>query len=489
MMQARRALLVVHTNTYFAGLLDVAHMLKGSGLYEPVFFFAQPYPTIDRDLAVCCADGISYLGEAGGRIETRQPVKRLRAVPSRLHARVNSLVGRAKAKLSDNVLSELRSLHQRERSVRQLIREEHAALLVLAGDMIGYDTPAFIKAAHAESIPAVVVPGWMASAREAAEAIMYNPEYSLRRWSNRIAGKLYPRWQYAHKGRQLLRLPARQVLAREWLSLAPPLPWVLHSGYADAIAVESEAMRTYCVSEGLPAEKVVLTGSLAHDQMAAQRSNAAAGRAELYQRLGLPQHRPMLLSALPPDQLYMEGGRPECEFQTYTALVKFWVQSLAAVPDHNVVISLHPSVKYDDMAYIEQWGVRIAPERTPLLIPLCDLYVASISATIQWAIACGKPVLNYDVYRYRYTDYVGVAGVVAVEEQDEYLSLLRRLTTDRGFYAEIAARQAACAPQWGRLDGRAGERILQLFDRLIARYGGAGQSEGPSLSTDEAGRR
>ncbi len=34
------------------------------------------------------------------------------------------------------------------------------------------------------------------------------------------------------------------------------------------------------------------------------------------------------------------------------------------------------------------------------LVPLCSLYVASVSATIRWAIACGKPVVNYDVYRF-----------------------------------------------------------------------------------------
>jgi hypothetical protein len=101
------------------------------------------------------------------------------------------------------------------------------------------------------------------------------------------------------------------------------------------------------------------------------------------------------------------------------------------------------------------------------LIPLCDYYVASISATIQWAIACGKPVINYDICRYRYTDYLGLKGVLTVEEQDQFLDLLRRMATDSEFRNEIAALQKADAPRWGKLDGKAGQRIVELFHDLI----------------------
>lgn len=178
----------------------------------------------------------------------------------------------------------------------------------------------------------------------------------------------------------------------------------------------------------------------------------------------------MILSALPPDFLYGVGGRPECDFKTYRQLVRFWVQSLADLDGYNIVIALHPSVSYEDMKYIEQWGVKIAQQPTASLIPLCHFYVASISATIQWAIACGKPVLNYDVYRYRYTDYAGAEGVITLEEQSDFVDVLRRLAQDEEFFTEMVSRQAACASQWGKLDGCSGQRMLQLFDQLVGQY-------------------
>ena len=470
----KRALLVIHTNTYFTCLLPVARMLKRSGKYEPVFFFSRTYPTITQDLGVCQAERIPCLDQNGESVKALPSVSpavdvdQEPASRQRVGQRVKQLVLRPFRGLGlrNNVLYQLWYLGRRIRFAHQLIIQQRPALLVLAGDNAGYDTPVLTKVGHEERISSVVVPSWMGGASKVAESCLYNPVFSMERWTNRIVGAFYPRWVYEHKGRKLLRLPAGRALAMEWLGLAPPLPWVWHSGYADAIAVESEAMFQYCRQEGLPSSQLVLTGSVAHDVLAKNLKETVKRRTDLYNKLGLPAGWPMILCALSPDQLYGTGGRPECDFQTYDELVQFWMQSLADIEGYNVVISLHPSVKYEEMKYLEQWGGKIARENTVSLIPLCDVFVASISSTIQWAIACGKPVVNYDVYRYRYTDYVEVEGVMTMEEKDEFVSALRRLTQDHEFYAEMVARQAAGAGQWGRLDGHAADRMLQLFNQL-----------------------
>jgi len=118
------------------------------------------------------------------------------------------------------------------------------------------------------------------------------------------------------------------------------------------------------------------------------------------------------------------------------------------------------------MLHLEATGVTIASEPISSLIPRCDVFVASVSATIQWAIACGKPVINYDVYRYRYPDYLGVGGIVAMETAAEFRAALERVTGDDRYRDELAERQRRHAPEWGVLDGHAGDRLLALFDRL-----------------------
>jgi hypothetical protein len=175
----------------------------------------------------------------------------------------------------------------------------------------------------------------------------------------------------------------------------------------------------------------------------------------------------LILTALPPDFLDQPGGRPECDFREFERLVDFWLNTCCSIPGHNVMVALHPSVAPADAVTFERHGARIASLNTAELIPLCDIFVASISSTIRWAIACGKPVINYDVYRYRYTDFVGIEGVLTFEEQDEFISILRRITSDATYAMEIRRKQAAIAPLWGRLDGKSGQRMVELVRRLL----------------------
>ncbi len=241
------------------------------------------------------------------------------------------------------------------------------------------------------------------------------------------------------RGKKLIRMPGGRVLAMEWLGWRRLCPGWRAAGDADAIAVESEAMVQFYTAAGLPRQQLVITGSLTDDVLAAADQNKPARRTALCQELDLPEDKPILLSALPPDTLYMTGGRPQCDFQTYPQLVEFWVKSLAAVKDWNIVILLHPSVSYEAMRYIEEWGVKIARQPTAEVVPLCDLYVTSVSSTIRWAIACGKPVINYDVYRYHYEGFMQVKGVLYTEEQTVFRSCWPRLTTDSNFFGRPCA--------------------------------------------------
>jgi hypothetical protein len=211
---------------------------------------------------------------------------------------------------------------------------------------------------------------------------------------------------------------------------------------------------------------MILTGSPSDDVMSRNLADAPRARDDLYTELSLPPGRPMLLTALPPDFLYLPGGRPECDFQRYDDLVEHWIAALADQGQFNVVVALHPSVKIDSMRHIERPNVRIAEQKTAELVPLCDVYVASISSTIRWVIACGKPVINYDVYRYRYTDFLGVPGVLTIEDEVEFRTLIHRFACDAEFLAEIRRREIAQASRWGRLDGGSCDRILGLLTRV-----------------------
>jgi hypothetical protein len=477
----KRLLLVVHTNSYFTGLLPLAKSLLSSGIFEPLILFARAYPTLPVDLDSCRMNGIPMIfGRITGReMENKRREALAKSAPGRIRNRrlekyirmikspptlMNFILTRL---FSGSLAWELLSLLKVISEVRAIIRREQVSLLVLPADN-RYDQAAYIRAAHMESVGAVVVPQFMASQLEWAEYVWDQSNFQAGRMINWIAGKLYPHWVYLYKGRWLVALPGAQIFARQWLNLSPPLPWILHSGHADALALESEAMRKYCRAEGLPLEQMHVTGSVSLDAMFESLADIQNRKDALCRSLRLSKDRPIILSALPPDTLYM--GRPECDFQEYTKLVEFWCRSISSVNGYHHIVALHPSVRYEEMRHIEAYGLKVAHIPTMDLVPLCDIFVASISSTIQWAIACGKPVLNYDVFRYRYTDYRDVAGVITVEEQTEFLDLLAKLTSDAGFLASVIARQAIFAEEWGCLDGIAGERLQNLFQSVIDRY-------------------
>lgn len=467
----KKALLIVYIDSHFTELARVAQLLKQSGNYEPLLFFMKKYQAIHRDVAICKKESITCIApmEATIDLSKKESSVSISSWKHRAQSWIGDLIWKCviKSKLLTIPFS-LWNYKQKMYIYRRTLEGYKIDILVLAEDNVGYTTAEWIKSAHSLGIPSVIVPFTIANAKEPAEALVHNKDNSLEKWSNKLVALLYPKWVYNHNGHKLLRLPALNALTKEWLGLAPPLPWIINSGESDALAVESEFMLHHCQAKGLPSNKLVLTGALYDDVLAKNLINYSERRKHLCSELGLSDDRMLILCALPPDQI--GKGASQCDFTNYAELVKFWVQSLQTLKGCNIIIRLHPRLNYDEMKYIEQWGMKISQLDTAVLIPLCDIYVACISATIRWAIACSKPVINYDVYRYGYDDYSGVDGVLTIEEKSEFLSALQRLAGDPEFYNEMVKRQAKFAGQWGHLDGQAGDRLLKLFDQLVAHY-------------------
>jgi hypothetical protein len=478
-------LLLLVADGHFSELVRSAHLLERSGRYRPIIAFLRSNSTSARDQRRCLDEGIECIDQNGDPIRipdaaTATPpsatgdesgVERARRwLVRHVPAGLKSYVAPAVERLKSGPLSyfQWRKYYRSQIAhAGRLLDRHQPRLLVLAEDNPDYVTHCYVKAGHASGIPSVIVPYTVANKIEAAEAYFRDAGHWADAFDNRLPALLYPRWTLSYQDRRLVRMPAGHLLALEALQLAPPLPWSHNSGFTDAIATESEFMRQRYLADGLPAERLSMTGTLADDALAAGLSDALAKRARLLAELGLADDRPLLLCALPPDQF--PTNRPRFELQNQRELLTFLAEALGAFAQWNVVFRLHPRMQRSDVPYLEALGVHITDWDTAALVPLCDIFVASASATIRWAIACGKPVVNYDVHRYRYHDFDEAAGVITIETKAEFAATVARLATNETFRAEITARQGACAARWGKLDGRAGERMLALFDRLISR--------------------
>jgi hypothetical protein len=456
--EASRVLLVVYFASHYVELSRVAALFQSSNRYEPVFVFGSDYHGRDAHVAECARRGIRSLEENG------EPVGVSRSASANdsesagpLHA-MRRWVGRFLNHSLIGVPLWMRRHKTVIRTSRHVLSAERAKLLIAAEDNVSYTTAQWIRAAHDLGIKSLIVPYTVANATEPAEAYWDLPGYQVSSLSSRLVARHYPQWIYEHRGRRLQRLPPPQAVATELLGIAPSQPWLMNSGFADAVAVESRRMLDYYRESGLPTTRLVPTGTVADDVLAASVREGETIKNDLLRDVGRSVDDRLILLALMPDQHQSD----RTEFGSYAEMTEWIVTTLAAMPRCAVLLRPHPREAARDFRRLEKAGGVVTTRDTASLIGAADLYVASASATIRWAIAARRPVINYDVYRYGYTEYRDAPSVDTVTTRDEFKSAVARW--HRG---EISAASVSTSPEhWGRLDGASGARLLSLIDHL-----------------------
>jgi hypothetical protein len=344
---------------------------------------------------------------------------------------------------------------------RRLFKQRSIDLVVVTEDSVAARARALVHVAMRAGVPVLIMPFTIPNPYEAARILGRRRDYQLHGFVAQLFAKLRPNWILDGKW---IRLPLPQAITNELVGLAPARPWIDNEGPA-TIAVESPAMVKHYRAMGVSDHQLVLTGSLADHILERSRNERAQRQTDLRARFQLSD-RPLLLCALPPDQLTHAGAASE--FATYPDLLAAWIAALAAVADRfAVVVRPHPRLSEPMVAPLRQANLAICWDDTATLVPLCDLYVASISATIRWAIACGKPVVNYDVFQYRFDDYDGVPGNILVNDIAAFRQVLSELAASPDQLAALAAAQSTVARDWGCLDGESSRRMLALIDRLL----------------------
>ncbi|HTO28588.1 MAG TPA: methyltransferase domain-containing protein, partial [Devosia sp.] len=261
-------------------------------------------------------------------------------------------------------------------------------------------------------------------------------------------------------------MPAEFILARVAVGLDIEQPWVVHGGAADALLVESPAMERIYRREGVQPAKLVMTGSLYADVVASvlaaepQLADAAAA--------GRPVQADRLKVLVAPPPSYHDSHGHVAEFGTYRETVESLVAAARCGGRAEVTVSLHPATSPLDREAWTATGVAISNAWVLELIPQNDVFLTTYSSTIRWAIAAGRPVVNYDMYQINPATYDGEGGVVTLATMDGVARLLSAMAGDGTTYARLAGKQRARASEWGILDGRAVDRILKEVDRWLA---------------------
>jgi hypothetical protein len=450
---------------------DLDHKIIEQAPVDALHQSLQPASAIQKETADSPQGArVTSLREMAMRLpETiRSPLLRIRTLSYHLYYFLRIKLNQLLQKITSfNLMYHILNLRTQNKTAENLLKRHAPDILILPLEALGHVSANFARVSEGMGIPCAIVPYTVPiNIGEVCERWcegLYYKNYGLSNFTNRWIAKYYSNWVYEYKGRKLLRLTAAQILATEWVGMAPSKPWMAGGmKYARAIAVENSAMYDYYLKEGFSEDKLKITGALVDDILADGMQNVTEKRRLLCRELKLPEDKPILLSSMPADFVYREA----CDFRSFSDLAEFWIKALASMTSYNIVIRLHPSLSFNECQYLEKWGIKISRRDTASLMPLCKLFVTTVSATIRWAIACGIPVVNYDVYRFRYHDYDEAQGVLTIEESDEFLNIIRTIDLDPSFYEDLAKRQLTHAHRWGKLDGRTGHRMLALFENL-----------------------
>ncbi|MEH6949948.1 hypothetical protein V4R08_01105 [Nitrobacter sp. NHB1] len=368
------------------------------------------------------------------------------------------------------------------RKVKKFLARVAPDFLVMGELNVGNLTAIFAGSARLMGIPTIIIPYTIPNPAEPAQILRNERSYRASSFLAKALLRAYPHWCFEYEGTRLIRLPALTAITTELLGLSTPAPWILNRGENVAIALESPAQRDLYLHLGFLDDQLWIVGDVTSGIAHLDENEKNRLKAELVTKHKLRPGRPLVVCGFPPDQ-YRSTDTSGFEFASYGALIDAWKSSLELIAEHaNILVRPHPRIPVGQLVSLESEHIRVVADPTADLIPLCDLYVASISATIRWAISCGIPVLNYDVFRYRYTDFDTAPGVLTIENVQEFRECLNRFFEDPAFAQHLAQQQRTVMKYWGVADGKSFERFATMAKEVTSSRNGLGQVSKPVTS-------
>lgn len=444
-------------------MLPVAEQIAEDGQFEPVFFvlFAispqqfdilkqRKFQAIGPGLPASTGEMIFSKRAVSSSTEKHLPLRKRFAQWARLTTPIAFLW---------HWLEYLRIGHK----ARRILRDERVAALVVLGDRhVGWET-AFLKEANQLQISSLIIPYSLTGHKNAVAYRMALDDLHLYRVNTpfrRFIQRKYPAWVYRDGDDTLFFLPLGNALPAQICGIMPENPWVLGGGNATRMAVESQQVQKMLFVQGVPAEKMVVTGRASVDQVSdtIESANPDAIRNEM----GNKSKQRILLCAVP--HLAEHGMLP---WDQHWAETRFLLETLTQ-QDATVILSLHP--KSNPAAYqplADEYGVVIAKRRAYELIPASDVFVATYSGTVMAAIGCGVPTVLIDFFGLEYNYFDAEPGIIVVKEHADLSPALTRLFTDPAYYAQLAAAQQTRGPKWILLDGQCARRVVDELYQLI----------------------
>jgi len=260
------------------------------------------------------------------------------------------------------------------------------------------------------------------------------------------------------------------------MGMLPRNPWYQGITFADYIMISGiDEAASYAEAQVDPA-KLLFYGSHEFDLLYERWSNREELRHNLTKAYQLDSSNRILVMTLP-RLLEQNLASEEVHWQSINEIL-----DVLSKQDYNLLISLHPQSDPAQYAWIEaKYPVKICSERLTDILVVADIFVASYSSTIRWAIGLGIPVINLDFWSLNYKIFRNLAGYQTVTTLADFGELVRKLAstsnddwltrapTDINFSADDILGPSEGSKTTGSgviIDGMAKERLRSFVESL-----------------------
>lgn len=267
-------------------------------------------------------------------------------------------------------------------------------------------------------------------------------------------------WLYTYNQKTLMRLPYKIIQYYEKYNITPPLPWVSESNNSRIpILTESKNLEHHYLAQGFKKDELLFVGSESFTEIAEYRNNKDIQLIKL--KLD-PDKKTVVIA--PP---MWHNKITQTKFQTLDNLREFIYQKVYEYSNNkwNIMISPHPRDNIDAVKKMaNKFNFTVFTEGTNKTIGMSDLFIATISGTIRYALACGIPVINYDVYNLDYTDFKQSATKTVFTEQN-FLNELESHLCNEECYQSERKKYTLDMKNWGLMDDKFEERFLSIVQK------------------------
>lgn len=336
-----------------------------------------------------------------------------------------------------------RYLFDINKKVNTLFDEINPVLLITAET--GFNESYFYYQARKRGIPSLFILSVMAS-----NALVTGLE-NIQKYS--LLEKMYGQFL------KVLKLPSHRIS--------------LDKGHISKIAVWSEKHKQSHVERGIPADRIVITGSPAHDSIFQQvRNQSGSDIVKNYRQLDIDKDEQIILYTSQP--VTIDGCCTMREQRRFTENI---IRACSCFADYKLVIKLHPRESLSDYRYLNSHPLknsfRVVSEKDSDLhdlIYMARAVITQSSSTGMDAILFDRDMIVID-YLSPVQDamsYIHSGAALGVYKEDELLPALEKVLNDERTRGELRTNRKKFAADYTcRQAGDSAGRILELIRAMI----------------------